>query len=352
MALIVQGPVPPRWSRRDASIRGCFGEACPRHEETISLALVNNMPDAALEDTELQFFDLLDSASGEIPVVLKLYSTNGVPRSENGQRRLDSFYFATEDLWRCHFDGVIITGTEPQKSDLREERYWSCLTEILDWASRNTCSTVLSCLAAHASVLHFDGVGRRRLDDKRFGVFASSASGDHPLLARVSDPVLFPHSRWNEVRSEDLTSAGYTVLTQSEQAGVDIFLKKINHSTLLHFQGHPEYGLETLSKEYRRDIKRFLRGERDTYPSVPVGYFGAAALALLNEFRESALRSRSEEMLEEFPASISADLKNGWRHSAEQIYRNWLVYLKASVSERARPLARQTARYAAGAPPR
>ena len=38
------------------------------------LVLVNNMPDAALEDTELQFFELLDAASGETPIFIRLCS--------------------------------------------------------------------------------------------------------------------------------------------------------------------------------------------------------------------------------------------------------------------------------------
>ena len=47
------------------------------------------MPDAALEDTELQFFELLDIASGDVPVLLKLYSLTGVPRTDRGQRHLE-----------------------------------------------------------------------------------------------------------------------------------------------------------------------------------------------------------------------------------------------------------------------
>ena len=68
----------------------------------------------------------------------------------------------------------------------------------------------------------------------------------------------FPHSRWNEVRADALTSCGYEILTQSAEAGVDLFVKK-KRSLFVHFQGHPEYGARTLLKEYRRDIKRFLR---------------------------------------------------------------------------------------------
>ena len=84
--------------------------------ECLSLALINNMPDAALEDTELQFFDLLDVASGDALVFLKLYSLTGVPRTDRGQRHLNDFYFGLDDLWNSRFDGVIVTGTEPRSA--------------------------------------------------------------------------------------------------------------------------------------------------------------------------------------------------------------------------------------------
>ena len=109
-----------------------------KRAECVSLALINNMPDAALEDTELQFFELLDIASGDVPVLLKLYSLTGVPRTDRGQRHLNDFYFGLDELWNSRFDGVIITGTEPRQPDLRQEPYWSALANVLDWAERNT----------------------------------------------------------------------------------------------------------------------------------------------------------------------------------------------------------------------
>ena len=148
------------------------------------------------------------------------------------------------------------------------------LTEVFDWAERNTTSTVLSCLAAHAGVLHSDGIGRHPLSDKQFGVFDFAKTADHPLTQRYAGrSVRFPHSRWNEVRADELTAGGYLVLTQSAEGGVDSFVKKKKRSLFVHFQGHPEYGAQTLLKEYRRDIKRFLRGERETYPTMPQGIF-------------------------------------------------------------------------------
>ena len=328
MPLIIEGPIPPLWEERTragfpANCSTC-GEAC------LTLALINNMPDPALEDTELQFFQLLDVASGDLPVYLKLYSTAGVPRADQGQRHLNNFYFPFDDLWSRRFDGVIITGTEPHQPDLRDEPYWKLLAEVFDWAARNTSSTILSCLAAHASVLHFDGISRHRLPDKQFGVFSSKKQRNSVLLSHAPEVVRFPHSRWNEVRGSELNSCGYAVLTESREAGVDLFVKEMQKSLFVHFQGHPEYSAHTLLKEYRRDIRRFLRGERETYPSMPVGYFDEEAARLLETFRSGATPGSGDEIIfQSFPQSVAEGLQNTWHASAVSVYRDWLGYVAA-----------------------
>jgi len=333
MPLIIDGGrIPSRWAERKilSSVTSMYSGM--RRSKCISLALINNMPDPALEDTELQFFDLLDIASGDIPVFVKLYSLTGVPRTDRGERHLNSFYFPFDDLWQSRFDGVIITGTEPRFPDLRQEPYWNLLTQVFDWAHRNTNSTILSCLAAHAAVLHCDGINRYPLPDKRFGVFESVRNSDHALVGQGGSVVRFPHSRWNEVRERELTDAGYQVLTKSAQAGADLFVKKKKKSLFVHFQGHPEYGAQSLGKEYRRDIKRYLRGERETYPNLPFAYFDDKSIRDFDELKAMALADRREEIIDNFPDHIVEELKSTWLSSATLIYRNWLGYL-GSVAE-------------------
>jgi homoserine O-succinyltransferase/O-acetyltransferase len=334
MPLIIEGRVPSRWLEREIS-RGVVPiDRRRKRGESLSLALVNNMPDAALEDTEFQFFELLDVASGDAPVYIKLYSLTGVPRTERGQRYLNTFYFDFQDLWKNQFDGIIITGTEPQQANLKDEPYWALLSELFDWASVNTSSTVLSCLAAHAGVLHGDGIGRHPLPDKIFGVFESTRNCDHALLNEAVTGVRFPHSRWNEVREAELSAAGYLVLTKSPEAGVDVFVKKRARSLFVHFQGHPEYGAETLLKEYRRDIKRFLRRERETYPTAPYGYFDVESEKHLRSFQEEAIADRREERIALFPESAVRGLTSTWLSAAVAIYRNWLHHMASRKTER------------------
>jgi homoserine O-succinyltransferase len=300
----------------------------PMRTASLNIALVNNMPDSALEDTERQFADLLGAAAGNIPVRVRLYSLPGIARSDRVQEHLSDAYFGIEDLISSRFDAVILTGTEPRRADLREEPYWSALVKVFDWAESNTASAVLSCLAAHASVLYTDGINRQALGDKRFGVFEERKVSDHALLGSGGGTMRFPHSRWNEVQEDALTSAGYVVLTKSLEAGVNLFVKKKKESLFVYFQGHPEYSPQTLLKEYRRDVGRFLRLERATYPSMPREYFDRASTKLLTEFQENALARPRKELMAEFPEDIVArSVENPWHSPAVRIYRNWLEYV-------------------------
>jgi homoserine O-succinyltransferase/O-acetyltransferase len=154
------------------------------------------------------------------------------------------------------------------------------------------------------------------------------------MTDNTGDLIHFPHSRWNEVREDALTACGYVVLTKSSEAGVDSFVKRKKNSLFVHFQGHPEYSAHTLLKEYRRDIKRFLRQERETYPTMPRGYFDPSATQLLTEFQQTALSNRTEEVMADFPdGAIVSTLRNGWHASAISLYSNWLQYLGSRSAE-------------------
>lgn len=292
----------------------------------VEIGLVNNMPDSALEATERQFIALLEAASGEVRVRLRLFALPGVPRSERGQRHVDRFYRGARELPDSGLDALIVTGTEPRAASLRNEPYWHWLAELVDWAEENTASTVWSCLAAHAAVLHLDGVARHPLAEKCFGVFDGTTLPGHPLTAGQGR-VLVPHSRWNELREDELRRHGYEVLTRSEQAGVDMFVRQ-GRSLFVFLQGHPEYDALSLLGEYRRDFARFLRGEREVCPSLPHGYFDQAAMERLSDLRTRALADRREELLAELPVvALEQGLRARWRPAAECLYANWLSEL-------------------------
>jgi homoserine O-succinyltransferase len=308
----------------------------------LDIGLLNNMPDAALDATERQFRSLLAAAADGVPVRLTLYTLPEIRRAEFGRRQV-SRYARLDDLWRSHHDALIVTGTEPRAEDLRLEPFWDSLTRVLEWAERHTYSTILSCLAAHAGILYIDGIARRPLASKRFGVYECVRVSDHPLTAAAQAGLHMPHSRWNEIPEEALLACGYRVLTRSDEAGVDAFIKQ-RTSLFVFFQGHPEYEAVTLLLEYRRDIGRFLRRERDTYPPMPHGYFDEDTVAALSRLEQRALSDRREQLLAEFPLALAAGkVTNNWRSTAEGLYRNWLLYIQNEKKRAGREMSRAAA---------
>ncbi|HEY5208804.1 MAG TPA: homoserine O-succinyltransferase [Stellaceae bacterium] len=292
----------------------------------VHIGLVNNMPDTALEATERQYIALLEAAASDVLVHLHLYSLPEIQRSDRAAQHCKGLYRGIDAMWPAPLDALIVTGAEPLAGDLREEPYWRSLTAIVDWAQDNTVSTIFSCLAAHAAVLHLDGIARRPLAKKIFGVFEEEIAAEHPLTTGLSD-LSAPHSRWNELREPDLTAKGYSVLTRSDEAGVGLFVKK-RESLLIFVQGHPEYEAETLLREYRRDIGRYLRQERRTYPERPRHYFDARARERVIAYRKRASLRRERDLLAEFPIfELRRAVRHSWRPGAVAFYRNWLHFI-------------------------
>jgi homoserine O-succinyltransferase/O-acetyltransferase len=303
---------------------GEFGH--PQNAGTVlTIGLVNNMPDAALQATERQFTRLLKAGAGHNSIHFHCFSLPSVHRSQAAKWRVDHQYTDIADLGRLQIDGLIVTGAEPNAAMLPEEPFWQELTDLIDWAETNTRSTIWSCLAAHAAVLHLDGIERRRLTTKCSGIYDCDKVIDHWLTQDISSPLKVSHSRLNELRANDLTAQGYQLLTHSPEAGVDIFAKELR-SQFLFFQGHPEYDALSLEREYLRDISRFLAGERDIYPSLPAGYFDAETERSLADFERRACAERRPALSAEVPGrNLRQDITAG--AAANAIFANWLGFL-------------------------
>lgn len=299
----------------------------PEPAPCLHIGLINNMPDRALAATERQFVSLLDSASDGIVVRLSLFELPGIPRAGSARDYVSRSYLPLDTLWNSRPDAVIVTGTEPRAPDLRDEPYWASFAELLAWSEHNTLSAIWSCLAAHAAVLCSDGIGRRRLLNKRFGVFECARESEHPLFSGVTPRLLMPHSRWNDVPLQQLQQAGYQVLTRDTEGMADCFLRQ-RKSLFVFFQGHPEYEQNTLFLEYRRDVGRYLKRESETYPSLPCRYFDHDTANSLHAAREQFTRDRRPDRLTGLP-ECPGIVTTAWRPGAVRIYRNWLLRLCA-----------------------
>ena len=324
-------PESSTWTRRKPSL-----QRWERSSRRIAIGLINNMPQAAFTATERQFISVLDSASEDFHVCLSLYSLLDIPTPALAGDNPSSGYASIDKLWDTDLDALIVTGKEPVTANLQDEPCWQCLTQVLEWAREKTYSTVWSCLAAHAAVLHLDGIDRRKSDEKHFGVFECAQASSHPLTADTPQRFHIPHSRWNSVSEEELVAHGYSVLSRIAGIGVDSFIKE-EKSLFVFFQGHPEYDSDTLLREYRRDVGRYLNHGAATYPSIPTGYFDSSIEDALTALRDEAMSSRSSELFASvWTALETTRVENTWRPTTARIYRNWLDYIYAR--KRARQL--------------
>jgi homoserine O-succinyltransferase len=305
-----------------------------RRSDWIEIGLVNNMPDAAIEATEQQFVDLLGRAARDHWIHLRFFSLGEVARGERARRHLGRSYGDVSDLRKAGLDALIVTGAEPKAAHLAAEPYWHAFTQLVDWASSNTISSLWSCLAAHAAVLHLDGIERVPLAQKCIGVFDCGTLAAQPLTEGLPAQSVVPHARWNTLDEDALRRSGYELLTRSPEAGVDAFARQ-EENLFLFLQGHPEYDALSLLNEYRRDIGRFLRGERADYPAMPRHYFDATAEAAFTALAARAECERDERLLAEFPPVTELDAR--WQPFAAAIYRNWIGLISAQKRRRMRP---------------
>jgi homoserine O-succinyltransferase len=312
---------------------------------TIHVGLVNNMPDAAMRATELQFARLLKQAAGTLDVRLRLFSLGSIARDEETRARMAGFYDDAAFLQAANIDALIVTGAQPVKADLREEAYWEELSQLISWAETGTISTLFSCLAAHAAVLHLDGIERRPMPVKLSGLYESYRAEDDPLFFNTATRVTIPHSRRNDIAESDLTAKGYRVLARMDcnyGSQVDIFTRELpGVSRFVFMQGHPEYDPGTLGREYLRDMARFLAGEGER-PRIPENYFDRATedrFATIEAAGSASLQRYQNVMLGALPRQI-------WRPNTVRLMGNWLTLVAAAKARRTASKAVPTRRRA------
>jgi homoserine O-succinyltransferase len=301
-------------------------EALHQDIRELHIGLLNMMPDAALRVTEQQFVRLVGSANQIVQLYVHPFTVPGIERSPATQAYLDAHYESFVDLQRDGLDGLIVTGANVVGADLSEQPFSEPLAEVMHWAHEHVTSTLCSCLATHALVERFHGVHRRPLPEKRWGVYPHRVvAPEHPLLHGANTRFDVPHSRWNEVTSEQLRAVGIRVLVESVEGDFHLGTSADGIRTV-YLQGHPEYHGVSLLKEYRRELDRFSAGELDVLPPTPANYLTVEAARVVAEHADAVAHARgSGGVAPAFPeASIAPHLDVTWADTGRTIFNNWL----------------------------
>ena len=304
----------------------------------LHIGLLNMMPDAALTATEQQFIRLVGASNQIAQFYVYPFSIRELNRAADAEAHIREHYFDFDDLADQGLDALIISGANVANPSLDQEPFWEPLIDIVRWAEDKVASIFCSCLASHALVKFNHGIDRRRLPRKRWGVYRHEISEpDHPLMRNVDTRFDAPHSRYNEITKAQLHEAGLTVLAESPEAGVHLAVSP-DQFRIVYFQGHPEYNANSLLKEYKREIFRYLNAERVDLPRYPEHYFQDEALDIAGRYLEALERAKARgESSPEFPeAELTPLVHNTWGDTGKAIVNNWLglVYQLTSVDRK------------------
>ncbi|NLA83825.1 MAG: homoserine O-succinyltransferase [Clostridiales bacterium] len=229
----------------------------------LKICILNLMPTKVV--TETQLLRLIGNTPLQVDVVL-LHPKSHVSKNTS-QEHLLAFYRTFSDVKNETFDGMIITGAPVETLPFEEVDYWDELKEIMDWKLHNVTSTLHICWGAQAGLYHHYGIPKYPLEKKLFGVYPHKVTRKNVKLLRGFDDVFYvPHSRYTEVRRQDIEKhPELEILVDSSEAGIYIVSSKDGRQ--LFITGHSEYDAETLMLEYERDFKKGLG------TALPENYF-------------------------------------------------------------------------------
>ncbi len=256
----------------------------------LEILILNLMP--VKEDTELQLLRALSNTPLQINCTFLMLSSH-VSRHTSASH-LNQFYVTFEEIRKKRFDGMIITGAPVEMMDFEEVTYWKELSEIMEWSKRRVTSTLHICWGAQAGLYYHYGIPKYMREKKLSGIYRHKVLHHKvPLTRGMDDTIMAPHSRYTEVRREDVEKhPELQILAESDEAG--IFLIMSRDGRQIFVQGHPEYDRMTLGNEYRRDLMKGLN------PEIPANYY---------------------ENDDPYSRPILS-----WRNMANTLYSNWLNY--------------------------
>ena len=106
--------------------------------------------------------------------------------------------------------------------------YWEELCDIMEWSKTHVTSTFHICWGAQAGLYYHYGIQKYPRKEKLSGVYEHRVLHHSvPLVRSMDDYMNCPHSRWTEVRREDiLKHPELCILAESEEAGVLLITDK------------------------------------------------------------------------------------------------------------------------------
>ena len=228
-----------------------------KEDNLIQIAILNLMP--LKEDTELQLLRKLATSGKSIKVTF--FNVISYIGKTTNPEHMEKFYSTFEELKDRKFDGLIITGAPVEQMEFEAVAYWNELTRIIEWSKQNVTSTLYICWGAQAGLYYNYGIDKELMDSKKFGVFEHKVlDKESKILFGFEDGFVAPHSRHTTIQKEEIEKhPELTIVSESDKAGV--FIVENKQKNEIFVTGHLEYAIDTLDKEYKRDLSKGLKIE-------------------------------------------------------------------------------------------
>lgn len=259
-------------------------------KELIQIAILNLMP--LKEDTELQLLRKLSTSKKNIKITF--FNVISYIGKNTNPEHMKKFYSTFQELKEKQFDGLIITGAPVEQMNFEDVIYWNELTRIMDWAKTNVKSTLYICWGAQAGLYYNYNINKKLMDKKTFGVFEHNIIDKNSnLLQNFKEGFKAPHSRHTTVEKNEIQKhPELTITSESDEAGV--FIVENKKSNEIYVTGHLEYAVDTLDKEYKRDLSKGLDIQ------MPQNYY-------------------PENNIKNEPTF-------SWKENGDKLYANWVNY--------------------------
>ena len=229
----------------------------------LRIAILNLMPLKIMAETDL----LRLISNTPLQVELDFIDTDSHVSKNTPREHIETFYKKFDDIKHNNYDGFIITGAPVEKVDFEDVDYWQELTEIFAWAKTHVTSTLYICWAALAGLYYHYGIPKYVLDRKISGVFKHHIDDElNPIFRGFDDVFYVPHSRYSEVRREDIDKVPeLKIIAESDESGIYMVMARGGREFFI--TGHSEYSPGTLDFEYHRDLEKGIN------PAIPVNYY-------------------------------------------------------------------------------
>jgi len=219
----------------------------------VKVGILNLMP--TLEDTERQLIVALDNPILQVELDFIYLDSKNMDLEKIAYFK--KYYKSFSEIKDDYYDGMIVTGAPLEHIPYQDVIYIDELKNFFKYTKTNVKSTIFLCWASQFGLQYFYGVNRYNLPQKLSGLYEHYIVQETNLVKGFDDKFFIPQSRYCSLVEDDIVKINDLVLTsKSNESGVYIVESKDKSKVFL--TGHAEYDIDTLDKEYRRDINKGL----------------------------------------------------------------------------------------------